>query len=290
MAQVLDIVALRSLIAVADCGGFHRAAESLTLSQSAVSQHVRRLEKTLGRPAVERDGRRTRFTAEGALLLEQARRIIAVHDEALRTLLGEEADTVVIGSTEHAADHILPRLTAAVRAVLPECRVRFRIDRSARLVEAVDRGTVDLAVYVTEAAGTEGIPVGGLPLTWYAAPGWTAPPAPAPLPLVAIEDPCAIRRRALGVLAEGGIPATVVCDAGYLAGVLDAARAGLGTALLATVGGQGPDGLAQRPELPPVPAIRMSAHARRGADPEMVAAAVAAVRELFAQSATVRAA
>jgi hypothetical protein len=34
----------------------------------------------------------------------------------------------------------------------------------------------------------------------------------------------------------------------------------------------------------------MSAHARRGADPEMVAAAVAAVRELFAQSATVRAA
>lgn len=82
----------------------------------------------------------------------------------------------------------------------------------------------------------------------------------------------------------------MVCDAGYLAGVLDAARAGLGTALLATVGGQGPDGLAQRPDLPPVPAIRMSAHARRGADPEMVAAAVAAVRELFAQSATVRAA
>jgi DNA-binding transcriptional LysR family regulator len=290
MAHVLDIVALRSLIAVADCGGFHRAAEALALSQSAVSQHVRRLEKTLGRPVVEREGRRTRFTSDGALLLEQARRVIAVHDEAVRTLLGDDGDTVVIGSTEHAADQILPLLTAAVREVRPQCRVRFRIDRSARLVEAVDRGTVDLAVYVTEAAGTEGTPVGGLPLNWYAAPGWAPPGAPTPLPLVAIEDPCAIRRRALSVLAERGIAATVVCDAGYLAGVLDAARAGLGAALLATVGGQRPDGLTERGDLPPVPAIRMSAHARRGADPVMVATAIDAIRTLLAEPAAPRAA
>ncbi|MFJ2211113.1 LysR family transcriptional regulator [Streptomyces sp. NPDC101062] len=280
MAPVLDITALRSLVAVADRGGFHRAAEALALSQSAVSQHVRRLEKTLGRPVVEREGRGTRFTADGARLLEQARRVLAVHDEAVRTLLGDAGDSVVIGSTEHAADQILPLLTAAVREALPECRVRFRIDRSARLVEAVERGTVDLAVYVTEAAGTEGTPVGGLPLSWYAAPDWVLPEAPAPLPLVAVEEPCAIRRRALGVLAERAIPTTVVCDAGYLAGVLDAARAGLGAALLASVG-QRPDGLTERHDLPPVPAIRMSAHARRGADPAMVAGAVAAVSALL---------
>lgn len=225
---VLDIVALRSLTAIADCGGFHRAALALTLSQSAVSQHVRKLEKVLGRPVVEREGRGTRFTAEGRLLLEQARRIIAVHDEAVRTLLGADGDTVTIGSTEHAADQFLPRLTAAVEAVRPGCRVRFRIDRSARLVEAVERGSVDVAVYVTEAAATEGTRVGGLPLTWHAVPGWEPPPAPAPVPLVAIEDPCAIRRRAIATLAARGVPATVVGDAGYLAGVLDIARTGQG--------------------------------------------------------------
>ncbi|KAK1185236.1 LysR family transcriptional regulator [Streptomyces sp. NBS 14/10] len=284
MAPVLDIVALRSLIAVADRGGFHRAAEALALSQSAVSQHIRRLEKTLGSPVVERDGRRTRFTAGGSQLLEEARRIVAVHDEAVRRLLGEDTDTVVIGSTEHAADQILPRITAAVREVRPDCRVRFRVDRSARLVEAVDRGTVDLAVYVAEAAGTEGTAVGGLPLTWYAAPEWTPPPAPSPLPLVAIEDPCAIRRRALAVLTEHDISASVVCDAGYLAGVLDSARAGLGVALLAAVG-QCPDGLTERTDLPLAPAIRMSAQSRRGADADMVAHATEAVRELLATAA-----
>ncbi|WP_406390718.1 LysR family transcriptional regulator [Streptomyces sp. NBC_00882] len=278
---VLDIVALRSLTAIADCGGFHRAALALTLSQSAVSQHVRKLEKILGRPVVERDGRGTRFTTEGRLLLEQARRIIAVHDEAVRTLLGADGDTVTIGSTEHAADQFLPRLTAAVEAVRPGCRVRFRIDRSARLVEAVERGSVDVAVYVTEAAATEGTRVGGLPLSWHAVPGWEPPPAPAPVPLVAIEDPCAIRRRAIATLAARGVPASVVGDAGYLAGVLDIARTGQGVALLAAVG-PAPDGLTPCEGLPEVTPIPMSALARQGADPATVEAAFAAVRELLA--------
>jgi len=42
MTRDLDITPLRSLIAAADAGGFHRAAADLQLSQSAVSQHIRR--------------------------------------------------------------------------------------------------------------------------------------------------------------------------------------------------------------------------------------------------------
>lgn len=277
---VLDIVALRSLTAIADCGGFHRAARTLSLSQSAVSQHVRKLEKILGGPVVEREGRGTRFTPDGRRLLEQARRILAVHDEAVRTLLESDGDTVTVGSTEHAADQFLPRLTAAVQEVRPGCRVRFRIDRSARLVEAVERGSVDVAVYVTEAAATEGTSVGGLPLTWHAVPGWEPPPAPAAVPLVAIEDPCAIRRRAIATLAAQGVPAAVVGDAGYLAGVLDIARTGQGAALLAAVG-PAPDGLTPYEGLPAVTPIPMSALARPGADPDTVEAAFAAVRDLL---------
>lgn len=71
----------------------------------------------------------------------------------------------------------------------------MRIDRSARLTEAVERGELDLAVDVTE-----GTPVGDLPLCWFAAPGWK-PPAAGPLPLLAVNVPCVIRRRALTELA-----------------------------------------------------------------------------------------
>ncbi|WP_033318270.1 LysR family transcriptional regulator [Streptomyces yerevanensis] len=285
MRPVLDIVALRSLIAVADYGGFHRAAGALALSQSAVSQHVRKLEKSLGSPVVERDGRRTRFTAHGTQLLEEARLIVGAHDAAVRRLLGEggeQAAIIVIGATEHGADQILPVLTDAVREVRPGAEVRVRIDRSARLTEAVDRGEVDLAVYVTEATATAGTPVGGLPLRWYAAPGWQPPAAPAPLPLVAINEPCVIRRRALTALAAHHTPATVVAEAGYLAGVLDAARAGLGAALLAVPGSQHPEGLTPVESLPALHPVRLSARPRRGADPSVTGAAVEAVRALLA--------
>jgi DNA-binding transcriptional LysR family regulator len=292
MRPVLDIVALRSLIAVADYGGFHRAGAELALSQSAVSQHVRRLEKALGLPVVERDGRKTRFTAQGAQLLEEARLILGAHDAAVQRLLGEEgatAATVVIGATEHGADQILPALTDAVREVRPDAEVRVRIDRSARLTEAVERGELDLAVYVTEATTAEGTSVGDLPLRWYAAPGWQ-PPATGTLPLVAVNAPCVIRRRALTELAARRMPATVVAEAGYLAGVLDAARAGLGAALLAVPGGQSPDGLIPYRGLPAIPPVRLSALARRGSDPALTGAAVQAVRALLASCATDRAA
>src|SRR3954454_6051501 len=84
MSRILGIGPLRSFVAVADCGGFQRAATSLHLTQGAVSQHVRRLESALGRPLVERDGRGSRFTTDGETLLAQARRILAAHDETLR--------------------------------------------------------------------------------------------------------------------------------------------------------------------------------------------------------------
>ncbi|GAA2312057.1 LysR family transcriptional regulator [Streptomyces violaceusniger] len=284
MRPVLDIVALRSLIAVADYGGFHRAAGALALSQSTVSQHIRRLEKSLGRPIVERDGRKTRFTPHGTRLLEEAQQIVGAHDAALRRLMGEDpagAAPVVIGATEHGADQILPVLTAAVRDTRPGAEVRVRIDRSARLTDAVARGELDLAVYVTEAASAPGTPVGELPLRWYAAPGWEPPAPPAPLPLVAISDPCVIRRRALTALASHHTAATVVAEAGYLAGVLDAARAGLGAALLAVPGGPYPDGLAPRHDLPAVPPVRLSARARGGCDPLLTGATIEAVRALL---------
>ena len=81
-------------MAVADCGGFQRAATHLHLSQGAVSQHVRRLEAAVGRPLVERHGRGSRFTRDGEQLLAQARRILALHDETLRGFDVETEETV----------------------------------------------------------------------------------------------------------------------------------------------------------------------------------------------------
>ena len=120
MSRELDIVPLRSLIAVADAGGFHRAAADLQLSQSAVSQHIRRLETGVGRRLVEPRRPRARPTPAGVALLAEARRIVAAHDQALRRLGSAEGAEFVIGTTDHAADPLAadrrPRSTSACPA------------------------------------------------------------------------------------------------------------------------------------------------------------------------------
>ncbi|WP_250290737.1 LysR family transcriptional regulator [Frankia sp. CiP1_Cm_nod1] len=272
MPPVLDLTALRSLTAIADHGGFRRAAEALCISQSAVSQHVRRLEKAVGRPLVTPDGRGTRFTSDGELLIAMGRRILTLHDDALEQLGVDAAlagqPTITIGSTEHAADHLLPLVMSALTAEFPDVQVRFRLDRGARLDEALDRGSIDVAVLIGEGNTPLARPAGRLPLAWFAATDWVPPPPERPLPLVAIDDPCTIRSHALRVLAQAGRTASVVGEAGYLAGVLHAVRAGVGVALLADVGAV-PQGLERRDDLPPVEPEPLHVRGRRSAHPRL---------------------
>src|SRR4051794_41748225 len=103
MVAALDIAPLRSLVAVAECGGFQRAASTLHLSQGAVSAHVRRLEAAVGRPLVERHGRGSRFTPAGEQLLGQARRILALHHETRPGVAVQTEASLTAGCTEHAA-------------------------------------------------------------------------------------------------------------------------------------------------------------------------------------------
>jgi hypothetical protein len=83
------------------------------------------------------------------------------------------------------------------------------------------------------------------------------------------------------VLAEHGIRAQVVGDAGYLGGVLNAARAGLGVTLLA-LAGPPPEGLIERHDLPAAPPISLTARFRPGADPEGAETAFRVLRSTLA--------
>uniref|UniRef100_UPI0015F05FE6 LysR family transcriptional regulator n=1 Tax=Pseudonocardia pini TaxID=2758030 RepID=UPI0015F05FE6 len=133
--RTLDVVPLRSFVAVAECGGFHRAAAALHVSQPTVSDHVRRLESACGTALVRRVGRASRLTHAGETLLVEARRMLSIHDDVLARLAAPTVRELSVGSTEHAADQLLPRLSTALGAT-----VRYRLDRGTGLREALDRG------------------------------------------------------------------------------------------------------------------------------------------------------
>jgi len=283
MLRILDVAPLRSFVAVADCGGFQRAANSLHLSQGAVSQHVRRLEAAVGRPLVERDGRGSRFTPDGDTLLRQARRILALHDETLRDFGVESEQTLVIGSTEHAAAQLLPGLASSLTDALPDCRLRFRVDRGTQLRKALADGRIDVAMLLGSSDDLHARTVGSLELTWYSAPGWTPPGTDEPVPLVAFDDPCALRSRALETLSAHGIPVEVNCEAAHLAGVQAAVQAGLGIGLMATLG-QTPDGLVARDDLPAPEPITLSVWPKRGLPLDLTKEVADSLRRLLTPS------
>jgi DNA-binding transcriptional LysR family regulator len=286
MVGILDIAPLRSFVAVADCGGFLKAADALHLSQGAVSQHVRRLESAIGRPLVERLGRGSRFTADGEQLLTHARRILALHDEAVHSLVDSDK-TIVIGSTEHAAAQLLPDLATELERTLPHYRVRFRIDRGTSLREGLAGGRIDLALLLGPVDDASATAVGELELTWYSAPGWTLPPADQPVPLVAFDEPCALRTRALDTLSQHGLPAMVGAEATQLAGVQAAVGAGLGVALMATLG-QTPERLIARHDLPTPEPLALGAWSRPGLPTNVTRSVVDALRHLLTASAALR--
>ncbi len=281
MNRTLDIGPLRSFVAVADCGGFQRAAGSLHLSQGAISQHVRRLEAAVGRPLVERHGRGSRFTGDGEQLLAQARRILALHDESLLGFGVDSEQTLVIGSTEHAAAQLLPYLASVLDVDLTgyRYRTRFRVDRGSQLREGLAAGRIDLALLLGSTDDPRAVQVGELELTWYATPSWT-PPVSGPMPVVAFDEPCALRSRALETLAEHGIPAEISAEATQLAGVQAGVGAGLGIALMATLG-QAPEGLVPRDDLPKARPLPMAVWSKSGLPADVSRSVADAVQQLL---------
>ncbi len=209
--------------------------------------------------------------------------MLALHDEVLHSFREEMVETVVIGSTEHAAAQLLPYLAASLNRSFPRCRIKARIDRGTKLREAFAAGRIDLALLPGPADDPHATPVGDLELTWYSAPGWTPPGDAGPLPVVAFDNPCALRTRALEALSSHSVPVVIAAEATQLAGVHAAVTAGLGVGLMATLG-QTPEGLEARDELPKPEPIPLAVWSRAGLTPAVSRHVSSALRRLLALS------
>ena len=103
---MLNFELLRTFVAVADCGGFHRAAEQLNLTQSTVSQQLKRLELETKRPPFRHS---VALTDDGEMLLGDARRLLQFEEAARHRLAAPRlSGTVRLGVIEEVAGGSLP--------------------------------------------------------------------------------------------------------------------------------------------------------------------------------------
>jgi DNA-binding transcriptional LysR family regulator len=140
---------LRVFIAVYETGNLSTVARTMSCTQSAVSQHVKRLERETGLALIERQPRGVAPTEAGKILYQAALGGISSLDAALRRLRdlrNGHGGTVQVTTGGVTVRHFMPDAITAFRSRHPDVTLEFRSAHSARrCIELLHSGRVDLA-------------------------------------------------------------------------------------------------------------------------------------------------
>ncbi|RBO51165.1 LysR family transcriptional regulator [Rhodovulum sp. BSW8] len=156
MAQSLNLLHLATFADVAALGSFSAAAEKAGISQPAVSQQVRQLERHFGVRLLERVGKRVRPTEAGQIVIEGARRIGEELD-AVRAAVEPHRDgragRVRIGTGATACIHLLPPVLGRLKRAFPGLDFVVRTGNSTEIQRLLEQNLLDLAIVTLPAAG-----------------------------------------------------------------------------------------------------------------------------------------
>jgi DNA-binding transcriptional LysR family regulator len=144
----MDLHQLRCFLATAEDLHFGRAAQRLGILPSALSRYVRLLEEDLGTRLLDRTTRNVALTREGAILMEEARTLLAKADELAARMRksGRSRSTGIrVGAIDSAAAGLIPSLLHDFRKRRPDVVVQLVEDKTARLLPRLLSGRLDLA-------------------------------------------------------------------------------------------------------------------------------------------------
>lgn len=216
---------LQYLVAVAELGGFSRAAARCHVSQPSLSTQVALAEAALGVRVFERDRRGVRVSPAGAVILERARQVLLAAGD-LASTARQQSDpftgTIRVGVIPTVCPYLLPEIAPALRERYPRLRILWIEEKTATLVSRIAAGELDAAILArdTKAAGLEFVEIGRDPFLVASAPDHplmrsARPLTPAALEgvqVLLLEDGHCLRDQAIALCARAG-----AVEAGYRA-------------------------------------------------------------------------
>lgn len=140
---------LRTFLAVADSGSVRAAAAELVVTQAAVSASLATLQRSLGVPLVQADGRGLRLTPAGAIYADYVRQAAGLLDDAARAAAAAadpEHGELRIAAATTAAEQVAPALLAWFRQRHPGVGVLLEAGNRQRITGLLERHQVDLVV------------------------------------------------------------------------------------------------------------------------------------------------
>lgn len=128
---------------------FTKAAESLHMTQPAVTFQVRQLEEYFNTRLFDRTHNRISLTDAGQRVYEYADRIFSLYSEmenAVRDLTGEVSGVLLIGASTTIAEYMLPALLGDFKVKYPEVSIRLQVANTDAIVSMVENNVIDLGV------------------------------------------------------------------------------------------------------------------------------------------------
>jgi len=260
---------LRTLIRVVDMRSFTKAAQSLGVTQPAVSAQIKRLQSLLGADLLDKSAPGVSLTSSGELVVNYARRLLSINDQIL-DLAGPRTDgrTIRIGaSRDFAAAGIALGLTRS-RLQRPELRFVLSDAPLEQLLRDLHDGELDIVVGVAKDAAV------GARHGWSEEVVWLYSDATRiahgqPVPLVSYGEHCLLTRHMIQTLGAAGREFALTFVSSSIAGLGAAVAAGFGVTALPRSRADIP-GVAiwDDAPLPRQPDIHCGIYTREGCDPQ----------------------
>ncbi len=234
---------LRAFVAVADHRRFHAAATAVGISQPSLSQALATLEATIGLQLVERHRRQIMLTPDGVQLLPLAQAALDSYDDFCTAAAGRGdplAGRLHLGMIPTVAPYVLPVVLSGLAGHYPDLTLTLVEDQTARLLDALHNGRIDVALLALPIPGVVEIPmydedfVLALPAGHHLAGSTDLSLSVLDdLPLLLLDEGHCLRDQALTACQQAGVrPATDPTRATSLPTVVRCVAGNLGVTLL----------------------------------------------------------
>ena len=138
---------METFLAVCQCMNFTRASEQLNITQPAVSQHIRFLEKHYNTKLFRYEGKKLRLTGAGEILRNAS--LTMMHDEiSMQNQMQktDEEEEIRFGATRTVGDVLMGRILERYLRRYPDAKICMIVDNTQELLRKLDEGTIDFAL------------------------------------------------------------------------------------------------------------------------------------------------
>ena len=150
---MIDISKLKTFVTVADLGSFSKASEILYITQPAVTQQIKALEKTIGAKLFQRQGGKMCLTEEGKRIYEIARLLLGSYEglmEEIAKIKKDLKDTLFLGVSATLSEFVIPSLIADFHREFPSATVKIFTGNSHDVEEGLLSGVLNLGIIERE--------------------------------------------------------------------------------------------------------------------------------------------